>query len=94
MPCSNASITVIKKVEKTNNAAKIFNNVLRVFLKLLKKCFNIINYKVVLYKSLKKKRNALKKRYDKTAKYIKNAKNCTKKYTVYALVAQYKIKLK
>ena len=35
----------------------------------------------------KKKRNALKKRYDKTAKYIKNAKNCIKKYTAHVLIA-------
>ena len=87
-------ITVIKRTEKINNTARIFNNVLRVFLKLLKKYFDIINYKVILYKNLKKKRNALKKRYGKTAEYIKDAKNYTKKYTVYALVAKHKIELK
>ena len=86
-------MAVIKRAEKTNNAARILNNVLRVFLGLLKKCFDIINHKVVLYKNLEKRRNALKKRYDKAAECIKNAKNCTKKHTVHALVAQYKTEL-
>ena len=60
-------VAVIKKAEKTNEAVKILKNVLRKFLGLLRKCLDLIDDKVTLKKKLGKKRNTLKKRYEKAA---------------------------
>ena len=60
-------IAVIKRAKKTNEATKILKNILRNFLKLLQKYFDLIDDKIILKKKLNKKRNTLKKRYEKAA---------------------------
>ena len=60
-------MAVIKRAEKTNEAARILKNVLRGFLGLLRKCLDLIDDKITLKKKLNKRRNTLKKRYEKAA---------------------------
>ena len=60
-------MAIIKKAEKTDEAARILKNVLRGFLKLLRKCLDLIDDKITLKEKLGKKRNTLKKRYEKPA---------------------------
>ena len=60
-------MAVIKRAEKTNEAIKILKNILRKFLKLLRKYFDLIDDKIIFKKKLNKKRKTLKKRYEKAA---------------------------